>query len=424
MPDKEIVVQRFLEKRQNIGMSLIFVGITISMFLNYFVPIIHWTPFIMLLSCILLCEKTTFRVETETNRTFKTLIFFQLLMLFYLVCFFNSEADAPWSKQLSFHFYILAIIAIFLRTPSLKERNFLPTLLVISSVLTIITALCNYFDLFELARRLVRIGEEQNIVLEAFSANIATFVNFICCMLLLHQKQRLVSLLLIFLIIIDVYNIVQSGKRSYFVAMGGVAILYLYKCKNLIKGLAIASSVLVILFILLPPVQDAVFDMVERTITGFMKVYGDNESRVLDWDDSASIRVFLQERAMNNFLNFSILNLIFGGGYLCSFMDNPLVESYIDMGVAGLLLYVYTIILIPCVFFLRINQVHKVELFGFFLAFMNICICLTNNDPYIYLTYTPLCLIALYSYNQDYDRYSESEEVTLNINPDIEYISK
>lgn len=405
MLNKDIKTSGHFVLCQNIGISLIFVGVTISMFLNYFYPIMYWTPWIMILSCILLCNKNTFKGTAYLNKSFKIIIYYQLLMLFYLICFFNNDTDQSWTKQLSYHLYILAIISIFARTPSLKERNFLPVLTIISSVLTIITSICHYLDLFELTHRLVQIGDEQRIVLEVFTTNISAFVNFVCCILLFNRKQKLISLFLICLIVVDIYNIIQSGKRSYFVALGSVSILYLYKMKRMLTGIATSSILFVLLFALIPHVQDAVIELTERTVTGFSTLYGDNQSYAIDWDDSASLRVYLRRLAIIKLNKFTDLNLLFGGGYLCQFFDNPLGEAYIDMGIIGFVMYAYIIIIMPLIFFKRINCNHKNELFAFFLALMNICICLTNNDPYTYLAYTPVCLIAMYSYRIDYRRY-------------------
>lgn len=77
--------------RQKIGISLVLVGITISMFLNYFLPITYWTPFVMGLSCLLLCDRTTFEGTTYFNEIFKYILAFQLIMLCYFFLSFNEE---------------------------------------------------------------------------------------------------------------------------------------------------------------------------------------------------------------------------------------------------------------------------------------------------------------------------------------------
>ena len=143
----------------------------------------------------------------------------------------------------------------------------------------------------------------------------------------------------------------------------------------------------------------------DRTINGFSDVYVNKKSNVVDWDDSASVRAWSQMIALQKLSEFTLVNYIFGGGYLFHFFDNPIGESYIDMGVIGLFFYTYLIVYMPVKFFLRIDYTLKKQLFCFFVALMNISIILVNSDPYIYMTYTPLCMMAMFSYKKDIQLY-------------------
>ena len=167
-----------LSIRQNLGICLIFCGVTTSMFLNYFLPIIYWTPIIMFLSCILLCDSTTFSCKPSFNKTFKSLLYFQLIMLVYFFFTFNEEEIHFWNRNLSFHLYIIALIFVLSRTHSLKDRNFLPALFIYSSFLSAISAICHYTGLIELDRALNR----EDAILEVFTCNISSFISVISCL--------------------------------------------------------------------------------------------------------------------------------------------------------------------------------------------------------------------------------------------------
>lgn len=380
------------EIRQNIGISLIFTGVTLSMYLKYFVSDVPLSPVIMLLSCVLLCDKDTFRNNMNWNRGFRFLFLFQLFMIFYLFLFFNDQSDTTIPKQLSFHLYILALIFIFGHTPSLWNRNYIPYLLIISSLLSIVGLTCHLLDLFELDRMLHK-GE--NSVLEVFTANIAAYASFICCMLMMEIKKKKEFLLLIIIIAIDLFVIIESGKRSYFVAVIASVMLYLYKKQRLGQGIVLLIVSILILFVFIPEFQEMVITIADRTISGFSDVYV-SQSSVTDWNDSASLRVFLQKQALQKFYDFNLLNVVFGGGYYCQFFDNPLAESYLDMGFIGLLSYFYIIVLFPFTYIIKFSSDDKKEILPFFLALMNICIIITNNSPYIYLAYTPICVMSMY----------------------------
>lgn len=355
----------------------------------------------MFLSCVLLCDSTTFSGRTLFNKTFKYLLYFQLIMLFYFFFAFNEEEIHFWNKNLSFHLYIISLILVQSRTRSLKDRNFLPVLFIYSSSLSVISAICHYTGLIELDRTL----NQEDAVLEVFTCNIASFISVITCLLLMKKKSLIITILILLMIFVDFYVIMMSAKRSYYVSVLLVGLVYLYKIKKLKQGLLITSVLYIIMVALIPEIREMTITMIDRTIEGVTTVYIDKKSTIVDWDDSASVRSWSQRMAIIKLENFSVINYIFGGGYLFHFFDNPLGESYIDMGIIGLCFYIYLIVIVPIHFFTKVNNVDKKELFCFFVALMNICIILVNNDPYTYLNYTPLCMIALYSYKEDYKRY-------------------
>lgn len=390
-----------LSLRQNLGICLVFVGVTTSMFLNYFFPITYWTPIVMFLSCLLLCDSTTFTNKTSFNKTFKALFCFQLIMLVYFFFTFNEDEKHFWNRNLSFHLYIITLLIILSRTPKLKERQFLPVLFIYSSLLSAIAAICHYTGLIELDRTL----NQEDAVLEVFTCNIAAYISFITCLLLMKKRSLFLTVLIILVILLDFYVIMMSAKRSYYVSVLIVGLIYLYKIKKLKQGLTVAALLYIIMVALIPEVREMTVTMIDRTIEGFSTVYIDKKNTYVDINDSASIRAYTQRIALIKLENFSIINYIFGGGYLFHFFDNPLGESYIDMGIIGLCFYTYLIVIVPIRFFHRINFFDKNELFCFFVSLMNICIILVNNDPYTYLAYTPLCMMAIYSYKSDFKRY-------------------
>ena len=396
-----VTMGNILALRQNLGICLVFTGVTTSMFLNYFFPVVYWTPFVMLLSCILLCDSSTFCASARWNRPFKSILMFQGIMLLYFVFYFNEAVSQLWFKQLSFHLYIIVLAIVLMRTKILKDRNFLPILFVYSSILSFIAAFCHFTGLIEMERMLY----VDKAVLEVFSCNIAAFINFITCLLMLDNKKKKWMIFFLALMVVDFYVIMQSGKRSYYVSLLATGVIYLYKMKCLKRGIIIVSAVYLLLNLLVPEVRDMTVKMIERTIDGFSAVYIDKKSTYVDWDDSASIRAWSQRMAVQKLNNFSLFNYIFGGGYLFHFFDNPLGESYIEMGILGFCFYVYLIVIMPIKFFLRLGAGDKKEMFCFFVALMNICIILVNTDPYVYMAYTPLCMMALFSYKSDFIRY-------------------
>ena len=396
-----------LNLRQNLGYSLVFVGISTSMFLNYFFQNIHWTPIVMLLSCLLLCDKTTFNGKTRMNKTFKCIVVFQIIMLIYLFLYFNDISQNNIAKQLSFHLYILTLAFVLMRTPSLKERNFIPLLTVLSSLLALLSAFCHLEGLIELERMLY----QENAILEIFTCNIPAFISFCCCILQIKSNRPILCFFLICAIIIDLYVIMQSGKRSYYISTLIVGAIYLYKTKKLKQGLLLVFGLFFLMVTFIPEVRDMTSLLFERTIDGITKVYGEHKTTIVDWDDSASIRAWSQREAIKKLESFNLFQYLFGGGYLYHFFDNPLGESYIDMGIIGLCFYFYLIVIIPLKFYFKVSLQETRGMLCFFVSLMAITIIFFNNDPYTYSQYTPLCMMALFSYKSDYIRYQKDKRL-------------
>ena len=162
------------------------------------------------------------------------------------------------------------------------------------------------------------------------------------------------------------------------------------------KSLPYICIGVIALFLFSPTVRDQIMNMIDNTINGFSDVYG-SKHVAYDENSSSSMRVYLQDRALEALsTEYSFLNYIFGAGYTAYFTDNPLLESYMDMGIAGFIFYVMIIIVMPLRMGMKIVKKDKCALLAFLVAVMNIVICITNNDPYIYLVYTPVCVLALY----------------------------
>lgn len=307
---------KLLSIRQNLGLCMVFCGVTTSMYLNFFFRGMYFTQYILLLSCALLCDRNTFVTSSQTNKYFKMIIAFQIIMLGYLFFTFETKTITPYIRQLSFHLYILVLSFILMRTPSLRERNFIPWIFGYSAILSIVSSVLHYLDLFEMER--IVYGE--NFVLEVFTANIGAYINLICCLLSIRKDRTFLSkTVLIIFIFIDFYIITKSGKRSYFISALLVILFYLYKEQKMMAGLGICTVIYFILLLFIPEVQDITSTMMDRTINGFSDVYVNKKSNVVDWDDSASVRAWSQMIALQKLSEFTLVNYIFGGGYLFHF---------------------------------------------------------------------------------------------------------
>lgn len=382
------------ELRYKIGLSLSIIGVTIGMLLNYFLPVVTWSPIIMFLSVLLLLNGKILRLKPKLNRFFTAIIFFQLFMI---ICSILSDYSEPvFYTYLFYHLYIIALAVVMIKNVELRTVNFLSTLFWLSSFVTIIAAVIAYFDLARLDIQMRR-GEA---VLELFTLNIASYANLIAGLCLIRGKTALYKLAIFIFMLIDFYVIVRSGKRSFFAAVFMSIFVYLYKYHCVIKGLLAGLAFVTFTFVAIPQVRMVTMEMVTRSVEGFRTVFA-SKSKAYDYDeyDSATIRKYNKQVVYDDLENnFGLLNVFVGMGYYYAYIDNPLLESYLDMGVIGFFYYVYLIIVIPFLFFKKIRGDDELSMFILLNTILNLTVIVTNYNPYQYFVYTPICLVAMRYY--------------------------
>ena len=374
----------------SIGLSLVLCGVPLSMLLNFLYPQVNWTPIIMIISIFCLISKETFKLRSEIHKEGNLIISFQILMLVYL--YLTEDKWFNVGTFVSFHIYVIAVCLLMSKNPSLRDIDFSDTLFFLSGILSSVFAVIHFTGIYALERS---INQEDN-VLEVFTMNIAAFTNMMLCIFKLKDSKFFMRIFLFLLLVVDFYVIVESGKRSYFISIFAALFVYTKRRRIPIKSLLFYGTVSIIILFCFEPVREAFSNLFLNTINGFNDVFV-SKSVEYDENSSSAIRRDLQEIALKRMdTEFSFYNYFIGGGYFFGFSDNPLLESYLDMGIIGFVFYSYLILFLPLKFYKRLDVNNKCHLLAMMLSVMNITICITNNSPYQYFVYTPICLISMY----------------------------
>lgn len=382
--------------RIKIGICLALCGVPLAMLLNFLIPITPWSPIIMLLSA--LCLFDGFRNVGNTNSRYLTIILlFQLLMLVYW--FFDDKHEF---KYLSFHLFIIAFCFVIRNNEKIRECEYLTPLCIYSGTLSIIFAVLEYqgYFSFDFWYELGKVTASER-TLEVFTANTAAYTNLVACLLLFdRENSKSTNIFLLLLCAVDLYVINYSGKRSFFVASVFSICYMLYKTKAYKYHLPQILVGLVLTIALIPQVQNSFVELFNNTVSGFLDVYRD---KTVEYDENSSsaIRAYNLAAALDDLKSYNITQLIFGKGYLAHFIDNPLFESYLDMGFMGILFYFIITVYIPIKTLFKNMVEDKYATLALLLVLMHTFICITNNNPYSYFAYTPAILLALYN-NKDY----------------------
>ncbi len=389
--------------RYGLGISISLCGISLAMLLNYIFPGVPWTPAIMFLSVLCLFPYEHFSLKGKMDHILKMVLCIQVLMLIYWI--FSENFDKKFN-YLSFHLYILAFIFVLRTNPNLHKANFLGILFIFSASLSIIFAIIHFSGLY-----VVHIMEfRHERILEVFTMNRAAFANLIAGTILIGgSKKTWFKILLTVLIAIDIYVVVKSGKRSYFVNIFVVMFYIALRNRKRIDYIVAISITLIIALFFISEVQNTFSMLMNRTISGFMDVYG-SQRVMYDENSSSSIRAFALQAAIRDFQDFNSFEQIFGKGYYSYYIDNPILEAYLDMGIVGFCLFFYVAIVMPLRLFWKVPYKNKEAILVYCFALMTIVISLTNNNPYQYINYTPLCILATYLYA---DKKRESRIISI-----------
>lgn len=374
-------------------MCLALCGVPLAMLLNFVVPVFSWSPVIMASSAILLFDGFNKQHKSVNKPILKVIILFQLLMVLYWLI--NPAHDF---KMLAFHLFVICFYFVIRGNGNALYCNYLSALFLYSGFLSIVFAILEYLGFFSYDYWvLMGASDASEKTLEFFTANIAAYTNLVTCNVLLSKRNKWgLKLFYLGMCIVDMYVIMYSGKRSYFVASLFVISYFLFKTKAYKKYLPLIVGAFIFAMIAIPEVRDSFVGLIERTFSGFTDVYG-GKKVAYDENSSSAIRAYNLGLTLKAFNNFSFLELIFGRGYLAFYIDNPLLESYMDMGFLGFIFYSLIVVIYPIVRLVKNRIQNNYSTLTLLLLFFNTTICFTNNNPYVYYVYTPAILLAIYS---------------------------
>ena len=139
--------------------------------------------------------------------------------------------------------------------------------------------------------------------------------------------------------------------------------------------------------------SEAVATISENTFEGISSlVTGDHTGHSLT--NSTDVRIENRDAAFGMIAHFDVLEYMIGRGFMTFWFDMPLVQSYLDMGVIGLVLFAFYTVYLPLYsVFSKIRKNRIVLLCGMF-AFPGAVCCLTNGHPYFQSLWMPVSLLC------------------------------
>lgn len=389
--------------RQSIGASLVACGVPYGMYFNFLYPNglggIRWSPVFMALSVILLINwNNLIKFHFPSfSKVFGFLIGFQMIMMFY-----GTFSSNMTDQYLTFHLYIMALCISISTVSDFSKFDYFP------ETLFLITIPLSIMGVFYMATGMM-VGDDaylskmydDDYALEPFTASFGMLINMMS-VLCIKSKNIIYKILLIISFAAGIYFILFTSKRTPLLVFFVSLLIFMYLQnkfdKKSIGRLVVYAMggimVIILLSIFVPTIGDQATMVLNNFTSGFRNLIGDTTVS----DDSGSAIARLENRRWAyNYINssFTSINWIFGGGYMVRWLDNPILESYLDMGIIGFGFYLTLIVFFPIRILFKKIKDNNVML-SLMISSYAIVSIFNSGNPYQYIKYTPIVLLSFF----------------------------
>lgn len=248
---------------------------------------------------------------------------------------------------------------------------------------------------------LLDFNEEGDTIYDGLTMGSVCIMQIICSFYFISKDDNslLERYLMFLLIILDFVMTLMAFKRTPLLIALVIIFYYLRRLGYLaLTPRKVICFILVFLAIMVyvisnSELSEAVATISENTFEGISSlVTGDHTGHSLT--NSTDARIENRDAAFGMIAHFDVLEYMIGRGFMTFWFDMPLVQSYLDMGVIGLVLFAFYTVYLPLYsVFSKIRKNRIVLLCGMF-AFPGAVCCLTNGHPYFQSLWMPVSLLC------------------------------
>ncbi|MBR0501620.1 MAG: hypothetical protein IJJ77_00050 [Paludibacteraceae bacterium] len=271
-------------------------------------------------------------------------------------------------------------------------------LIIYSYVITIIGSLIAFYSF----QNGLITNDSDRILDEMVTTDIVLNNFIVCCVVVVGNNARKnihVFLLMIFSALFDMYILLISTKRTALVVAIIAFLIVVYKymqretsINDKYKKWIVLIFIVVSIFVFLSNYSHLYTDRIDNVLYGLNDmIYGTHT----DMTGSAFERYKYRQKALEEIKNFTVLNYIIGNGNMQQ-IDQPILQSFRDMGIVGLCFFTFYVIYFPLKYIFKSNISNKQEVIVFFvsvLSLRNIVSCLNSGNPYTFHKWIPICLL-------------------------------
>lgn len=392
-----ISYSKLRKESRPLAMGLVVVGAALGMYLNFYFGNIGWNNFLMFCALLLLPNwRNVFNMKLPSaNRTLINITLFQFFCLGYAVI--GKELDSGGMIYILFTIFLIYGIMTHNKGDMSVPRVVLYAWLfgwICVAFCSICLATGDFF--IEDLRTHDGSGYQSVLVDLTMSGNLYIFI--VCSLYYIDDDSQR-KYYAIFGIVLALILIIVLGKRTpLLVSLAVIGFYYLKfhpisrKVSKSTLGFVLFILLLIVVLIQIPGFFDKVLQIWDRTIGGILDMIHGTSSTGM----AAVERYRLRQWALQYIDNdFTLLNYIFGAGYMTMWLDAPLLQAYLDMGIIGFSYYLYYVIIKPLIIsFTRIASDHLV-FWGCALNYYNIFSAMNSGTPYGHVRWVPFILLVL-----------------------------
>ena len=248
---------------------------------------------------------------------------------------------------------------------------------------------------------LLDFNEEGDTIYDGLTMGSVCIMQIICSFYFISKDDNslLERYLMFLLIILDFVMTLMAFKRTPLLIALVIIFYYLRRLGYLaLTPRKVICFILVFLAIMVyvisnSELSEAVATISENTFEGISSlVTGDHTGHSLT--NSTDVRIENRDAAFGMIAHFDVLEYMIGRGFMTFWFDMPLVQSYLDMGVIGLVLFAFYTVYLPLYSVFSKNRKNRIVLLCGMCAFPGAVCCLTNGHPYFQSLWMPVSLLC------------------------------
>lgn len=390
------MVNRQKKKFLEIGIALNILAVSISIILKEILqndsPII--TNVLLSISIVLIVDWDSIFscIWIKKSINIGIVLFLQIYIIFSALfvgtTLFNSNA------ALIYTIYVIVFLFALMTNHNtcLNEEFFMRLVLVVAAILNVVA----FVLIVGKERNFDRL--DQNVINMAGGAERSTLSGipffFIIAFMADFQKVKKNKIWWIFLII-SLINMFACNRRTVYVSVIMCLIIAIIKNnviinKKKIYNIFFATIIVLIIFHIIMSIKwinDLLQFSVDSLNTG-LKTFFSNEYG----DASVLIRNRNRRLAIDCFNSNSIIQWIFGRGYAFMWIDFPILEAFLDLGILSGSIYLYLFVFFPIKSIIKINKPSRMQMFMIFYMVASVASSFSSGMPYGYTKYCPLII--------------------------------